>query len=419
MGLKDFVRGAIDAGTDIAASAGAKTVVDWATEPVERVGNVLTGAGKGINAVSDQAGKLGDLTQKGLNAVGAPKPIGSVANFMTGGATQWAGRSVGDLTQVAGTLGENIDTMATGAGKAANFVDEHPDEARLLAGAAGTWALNHKMDIAKGVGKAALDEATDPASLAMMALTGGTSVALKGGLTAGAKAAAEGGLKAGIKAGAAEAGTALLRGGTRAAVEESAEAATTAIGKTGVRQAATNLVKDTFTGRNLPAADTPGVMGRFDRALEKTTFRPNPNGRLARFRAGQAEKIVGEGGGIVREAIGNRVRAGGGKPMYGGDAAVNAWRMQGAVRNTNRLGAAGEAAGESAVIAADPTGYAVKKAMSMRGDTASTGAVVSDTTTGASTDLIQPGMGARVGYSNKYTPRGSKQPSILPSRGGH
>ena len=413
MGLGDFLRGAVDAGTDLAASTGADKLVDYATEPIERVGNVLTGAGKAVNWASDQAGKVGDAVQNASDAMGLPSQVGSTANFLTGGGTQWVGRSVGDLTQTAGLVGENIDTMAKGVATGANFVDEHPEMARLAAGAGLTWAANHKMDIGKGIGKAVLDEATDPASLALMAFTGGTSTALKGGLSAGVKAAAEGGIKAGVKAGVAEGGAALLRGGTKAAVEEGAVELTEAVGKTGVRQAATNLVKDTFTGRNLPASETPGIMGRVDRAIEMTKLRPNPTGRLAQARAGLAESISGEGNSIVKDAIANRVRAGSGKPMYGGDAAVNAWRVKQGVKAADRLGDAGEAA----TIAADPKAYAMKKMFS-GGDTASTGMVTEGrSSTSITGDLAQPA--GRSGYTNSYTPgRGAGgPPSILPSRG--
>lgn len=430
MGFGDFIKGvgeaggkALDVATDVASGHVADTAIDWLTEvPFEKPGQLATAVGKGINWGADKLGEGGDMVQRNLDAAGLPKPVGSAANFFSGGGAQWIGRSVGDITQTAGFLGQNVDTALKGTLSGAQYVQENPSGAGEALKFGANWAANHKMDIAKGVGSAAVEEATDPVSLALMFGTGGGSALIKGAAEAGAKGLAEGGVRAAAKEVAASAGESLLRSSTRSLPTEGLEAVAEGGARAGTRTAATEaaevaetasrgLLRDTFTGRNLPAAETPGAGGIADRAIEATKFRPNPTGRIANARAGWAESIVGEEGGIFREALANRVRAGGGKPMYGGDAAVNAWRAKNAYGKVKHL----NTAREGMEIAADPKGYAMKKLSGATGgmlDTVRTGNVTSTTSSSSSVGLSQPRS-----YSNEYTPRGFSQPSVLPSRG--
>jgi hypothetical protein len=448
MGLGDFMKGigeaggkALDVATDALAGSAMDKYIDIATEPVERLGQGLTAAGKGVNWAADQTGKMGDQVQKWSDAAGLPSPVGSALNFASGGGTQWVGRSVGDLGQTAGFLGQNIDTATKGINEGINFASEHPGETGALIGKGADYAMNHKMDIAKGVGKAALDEATDPASLALMVATGGGSAALKSGLSAGATAAAEGGLRAGARAAATAAGETLLRGGGKAVAGEIGEEVVENVGesaiKTGMKNAAVegadqavetlgqrgirSLVKDSFSGRNLASGETPGVLGKVDRALEFGLRKPG-NGMVNTFRRGLAERVASTGeGGLFREVGGdilaNKLTPGNLKPSFGGEAAENAWRVERGMQKMKRA----DQAKDAVDIARDPTSYAMKRfgpgdtRTAMSNMEAAEGPTSSASVTG---DLVQPTMTtSRVGYTNSYGPRGFTTPGVLPARG--
>ena len=252
MGWQDFVKGAVEKAHGTKGFVG--TTIDAITEPQERLGQGLHAIGTGINAASDRMGEGGDWVQKTLNNAGVPKPIGSAANFFSGGGTQWVGRSFGDLSQGLGTISQHEDDAMRGLYSAGKLVKEHPDEAKLAVGAAGTWAANHKMDIAKFAGKSVLDSATDPASLALMAATGGGSSVL--GLAEGA-------------------GTAAATAGTEAAVEGGTMAAAKAATGAAAKQIATNIGERTATGlANAGIDSAEATVGQQARAFAKQTLTP-------------------------------------------------------------------------------------------------------------------------------------------------
>jgi hypothetical protein len=397
MGLGDFFNGVKEAGgkvLDVASGPIGDKVIDVATEPLERAGQAASAAGQGINWLGDRAGDFGDRAQAVSDAAGLPKPVGSVSNFLLGGETQWGFRSVGDTAQTLGFVGQNIDTAQKGALQGANYAYDNPSGVGNVLQQGANYAANHKMDIAQGVGKAALDEATDPVSLALMVGTGGGSAVLKGVANAGARGTARGALSATAR----ETAESLVKGATREGIEEVVE--------TGAKSASKGLIRDTFSGTNLPASQTPGALGKMDRALEMGAW--NPTGRTATFRRGLADKIAGEGG-VVRETLANAVTPGNVKPVRGGEAAANAWRAKRLTQQGRRL----DRVGSGAEIAADPKGWATNK-MFGNTDTSSTGSVQDVTRSSAS---ITGDLGQRSAYSNEYTPRGFKQPSILPSRG--
>ncbi len=459
MGLGDFFNGvkeaggkALDVATDVASGHAVDTAIDWGTEvSFEKPGQLLSAVGKGVNWGADQAGKVGDATQRLSDAAGLPSPVGSVANFMTGGGTQWLGRSVGDTAQTVGFLGENVDTAMKGVLSGAQLLQENPHAVGEALSFGANYAMNHKMDIAKGVGKAALDEATDPVSIALMVGTGGGSAAIKGAAEAGAKGLAEGGIKAATSAAARSAAESLVGAGGKAVATEGIEEVAETAGKAATRTAgeavadtafrevpkvsfeaagaaageevadtaSKGLIRDVFSGRNLPASETPGLGGTLDRIIEGGKLRPNPTGRMATRRAAWADAISGEGDSILKDALANKIRAGSGKPVHGGEAAVNAWRAKNIYSDVKHL----NTAREGMEIAADPKGYAMEKLSgldksSLTNDllgTVRTSDPVTSSTEGSSSvgALSQP----RTSYSNQYTPRGFSQPSALPSRG--
>lgn len=421
MGFTDFVKGAVEAAHG--KHGFIDTAADAITEPAEWGGKGLHAIGTGINATADRAGDLGDVVQKGLNAVHVPKPIGSVANFALGGEAQWVGRSFGDLGQGVGTIMQHEDDALKGAHHLGQFIRENPKGAELAVGAGLTWAANNKMKIAKGAGKAALDTATDPATLILAAGTGGASVGL--GLAEGATAA-----------GTTAAADALVEGGTLAAARAATGAAARQVATNIGERAATGLaaegieageataaqtakafakqtIRQTFTGANTPENAAERAAQRLSR---------NPGNRLAQARQGVADSLAewGSKGGLGRQVIAERgagmIEPGTTMPSWGGPAAKNEWLYGKAATNANRVGAATRGIETGAEIAADPTGYALEKIGSMESSAARVRPP--NVTDSVGPDLIQPSVYKRAEVNASYTSgRGFKGPSVKPAYG--